>query len=80
MTPVMMVHEEMHQRTGEERQPDQKPEHVCAVLGKQKHGSEDREAGVHQADALVSRQALGDAILPLSLFLLGHGPFLFEQG
>jgi hypothetical protein len=78
--PVMMVHEEMHQRTGEERQPDQKSEHVCAVLGKQQRGSEDREAAVHQADARVSRQALGDAILLLSLILLGHGPFLSEEG
>jgi hypothetical protein len=72
------MHEEMHQRTSEKWQPDQEPEHMCAVLSEKKGAGEDREAGEHQSDARISRNALRRGILMLGLILHDHDPLLFR--
>jgi len=44
-----MVHEHMHERTSEERQPDQKTEHMRAVLGEQKRAGDNGESDEYQS-------------------------------
>lgn len=50
MMAVAAMHEEMHQRACEKRQPNQKTENVGAVLGKQQHSGNDRKGGKPQYD------------------------------
>jgi len=46
---AVSVHEEVHERTGEERQPDQQPENVGPVLGEQERAGNGQEAEQDQA-------------------------------
>jgi hypothetical protein len=38
------MHEQVHERTGQKWQPDEKSEHVCAVLGKQQGTGDDQKS------------------------------------
>jgi hypothetical protein len=43
MTTVTTMHEDVHERACEQRQPNQDAEDVRAVLGKQQHAADDQK-------------------------------------
>ncbi|CUU17731.1 hypothetical protein CDS [Bradyrhizobium sp.] len=49
MMAVSSVHEEVHEWAGEERQPEQQPEHVSPVFGEQERAGDDQESYQDQA-------------------------------
>jgi hypothetical protein len=44
VTAMSAVHEQVHEWTQEERQPDQRTQNVSAVLGEQKRSGNDEKA------------------------------------
>ncbi|OCK53626.1 hypothetical protein LMTR3_28455 [Bradyrhizobium sp. LMTR 3] len=60
---VASVHEQMHQRTGEQRQPDQQPQDVGLMFGEQQRAGDDQEPGQNKADAGLQRHSLAGGLL-----------------
>src|SRR5215469_8182689 len=48
--PVSTVHEEVHERTGEKRQPNEKAGQMGAVLAQQKHTGDNDKAEQREPD------------------------------
>jgi hypothetical protein len=42
------VHEQMHQGTGEQRQPHQQPQYVGLMFGEQQYAGDNQEPGQHK--------------------------------
>lgn len=51
MVTMTVVHEEMHERASKKRQPDQHPQNMSSVLGKQKRACDDRKSQEDQSRA-----------------------------
>jgi hypothetical protein len=49
---VATVHEQMHQGTGEQRQPDQQPEYVGLMFGEQQRAGDNQEPGQDKSDTI----------------------------
>jgi hypothetical protein len=72
MTVSAMMHEDVHQRTGEQRQPNEKSEHVGPMLGEQQNPGDGGEAGEHQSHAGVSGEGSGHTALVSEVILDTH--------
>jgi len=48
---VPTVHENVHERTSQQGEPNQKPQHVCAVLGEQQDTCDDQKSDQNQSGA-----------------------------
>jgi hypothetical protein len=51
MTAVTSMHEEVHERTREDRQPNEEAPDVCAMLREKKGSGDEDEAEQHEPDA-----------------------------
>lgn len=51
MTPMSVMHEEMHEGTGEERQPDQQAEDMRPMFGEQQRAGDHSEANEYKPRA-----------------------------
>jgi hypothetical protein len=49
VTSMSMMHEDVHEGAGEERQPDQQAKHMSPVLGEQKRAGDQSEANEYKS-------------------------------
>jgi hypothetical protein len=61
---VATVHEQMHQGTGEQRQPDQHSQHVGLMFGEQQRAGDNQESGQDKPDTGLR----GDPLPPGPIF------------
>ncbi|MBB4394318.1 hypothetical protein GGD62_003422 [Bradyrhizobium sp. ERR14] len=73
MMAVPAMHEDMHKRTSEERQPDQEPEHMGPVLGEQKRAGDDQKSCQDEAGLGFGGHALGMPLSIRGMILHRHG-------
>jgi hypothetical protein len=75
VTTVMAVsamHEHMHQRASKKRKPDEQPEHMRSVLGKQQCEGNDQKSDQHYSSLRFRGHALSRLLLMSKVILCRH--------
>ena len=72
------VHEYVHERTKEERQPDQDAQNVSAVLAEQQPAANEEKAEQHEPCSRIQETSLL-WILMFRVVMHGHGVFLLND-
>jgi hypothetical protein len=73
------VHEHVHERASEQRQPDQEAENMCPMLGKQQRTSDDQKPNQDHPGTGFHRQTRSDLILVAGMVLRRHRTLLVSK-
>ncbi|ODM76129.1 hypothetical protein A6X20_30420 [Bradyrhizobium elkanii] len=66
------MHEHMHKRTSEQREPDEKTEHMRSVLSEEKHAGDRQKSGQHQTGLGLHGHGLPCLVVMTRLILHRH--------
>jgi hypothetical protein len=79
VTSMSMMHEEMHEGTGQQRQPDQQAEDMRAVFGEQECAGDHSESDEYKSGAGGQKAALCRFAFTMRMIMHRHRYFPFDE-
>jgi hypothetical protein len=69
MMAVSTMHEHVHERAGQQRKPNEEPDHMRTVLGKQQRTGNDEKSNKHQSGLGLHGHSLSRLVLMTKVIL-----------